>query len=117
TPAARYMGPALATPASALRAPAAHYVRKPESSGFLKAFGRLHSCEFAELGRWQQGLTAAICARYCQVSGGCAAQLAGVLIRSRLPSGSRSSISHPWGGSSWGRPNSATTVSISPTTR
>src|SRR5262249_53942944 len=38
-----------------VRGPAHHCAQKPESSGFLKAFGRLHSREFAGLGRWQPG--------------------------------------------------------------
>jgi AhpC/TSA family protein len=37
-------------------------------------------------------------------------QLTGLLIRSLLPSGARSSSSHPYGGSLPGRPNSATTT-------
>src|SRR5580704_13381736 len=46
-----------------------------------------------------------------------AAQLASLLIRTRLPSRSRSSSSHPYGGSPSGRPNSATTASTSLTNR
>ncbi len=45
------------------------------------------------------------------------AQLTSLLIRSRLPSRSRSSSSHPYGGSPSSRPNSATTASTSLTYR
>ena len=74
---------------------ALHYIHTRESSGFLKAFGLLRSREFAELGRWELGLAAAIGALYCRVSGGQVGQVARLVIRSRLPSGSRSSNSHP----------------------